>query len=144
MTIIVCPLAELDIALARHRPARSVSLLSPGSDFPQLDDEQIRSLRLEFHDIIYASSDHSRVQRVWKSLRSQVSFFLHTRNVAFPDFATVGHPEHLEVRTALSLADPTAARAAVEKHMSGAYVRLKKLALPDREQPLNGGAAPRP
>lgn len=92
---------------------------------------EVVRLDLEFHDIIYASCEHQRVQRVWNSLRSQVSFFLHTRNVAFPDFSTVGHPEHLELRTALSLADPVAARAAVEKHLSGAYVRLKKLNLPD-------------
>lgn len=86
-------------------------------------------LDLEFHDIIYASCDHQRVQRVWKSIRSQVSFFLHTRNVNFPDFTQVGHPEHLELRNALSLADPQAAREAVEKHLSGAYERLKRLDL---------------
>ena len=63
---------------------------------------------------------------MWISIRSQVSFFLHTRNVNFPDF---GHPEHLELRNALSLADPQAARDAVEKHLSGAYERLKKLDL---------------
>lgn len=86
-------------------------------------------LDLEFHDIIYASCDHQRVQRVWTSIRSQVSFFLHTRNVNFPDFTEVGHPEHLELRNALSLADPQAARDAVDKHLSGAYERLKKLDL---------------
>jgi len=91
-------------------------------------EEAVR-LDLEFHDILYAACDHQRVQRVWTSIRSQVSFFLHTRNVNFPDFTQVGHPEHLELRNALSLADPQAARDAVEKHLSGAYERLKKLDL---------------
>ncbi len=89
-------------------------------------------LDLSFHDIIYAACDHERVQRVWTSLRSQVSFFLHIRNVNFPDFTSVGHSEHLELRNALSLGDPAAACAAVEKHLSGAYERLKKLDLPEK------------
>jgi DNA-binding GntR family transcriptional regulator len=96
--------------------------------------EDVVRLDLQFHDIIYAACDHQRVQRVWTSIRSQVSFFLHTRNVAFPDFAAVGHPEHLELRQALSLRDPAAARAAVDQHLSGAYERLKKLNLPDKPE----------
>ncbi len=92
--------------------------------------EEVVRLDLQFHDIIYAACDHQRVQRVWTSIRSQVSFFLHTRNVAFPDFAAVGYPEHLQLRNALALADPAAARDAVDEHLSGAYERLKKLDLP--------------
>ena len=94
--------------------------------------EEVVRMDLQFHDIIYSSCEHQRVQRVWTSIRSQVSFFLHTRNVAFPDFAMVGHSEHLELREALSLADPAAARAAVDQHLSGAYERLKKLDLPEK------------
>ncbi|MCW2804946.1 MAG: transcriptional regulator, GntR family [Propionibacteriaceae bacterium] len=98
---------------------------------PVKPEDAVR-LDLQFHDIIYAACDHQRVQRVWTSIRSQVSFFLHTRNVNFPDFTDVGYPEHLELRNALSQADPAAACAAVEKHLSGAYERLKKLDLPDK------------
>lgn len=94
-------------------------------------EEAVR-LDLRFHDIIYASCDHQRVQRVWDSIRSQVSFFLHTRYVAFPDFAAVGHSEHLELRNALSLGEPAAARDAVDTHLSGAHERLKKLNLPGK------------
>ena len=97
---------------------------------PTITPEEAVRLDLEFHDIIYASCEHQRVQRVWTSIRSQVSFFLHTRNVNFPDFSEVGHPEHLELRNALSLADPQAAGEAVEKHLSGAYTRLRQLELP--------------
>lgn len=92
-------------------------------------------LDLQFHDIIYAACDHQRVQRVWSSIRSQVSFFLHTRNVNFPDFPRVGYPEHFELRRALSLGDPEAARQAVDTHLSGAYERLKRLDLPKSPTP---------
>ena len=52
MTIIVCPLAEVEAAVRLHQPSRAVSLLSPGSDFPAFADPRLRSLRLEFHDIV--------------------------------------------------------------------------------------------
>ena len=97
-----------------------------------LTPEEAVRLDLQFHDIIYGACDHQRVQRVWNSIRSQVSFFLHTRNVTFPDFASIGHPEHFALRTALSLADPEVARQAVDTHLSGAYERLKRLDLPKR------------
>ncbi len=87
-------------------------------------------LDLAFHDVIYAAADHARLSRVWTSIRSQVSFFLHTRNLNFPDFPTVGYPEHHELRIVLSQGDPAAARVAVEKHMTGAYSRLRQLELP--------------
>lgn len=104
-------------------------MLAAGAD---VKPEEVVRLDLQFHDILYASCDHQRVQRVWTSIRSQVSFFLHTRNVAFPDFAAVGYSEHLELRNALALGDPAAARDAVDEHLSGAYERLKKLDLPDK------------
>jgi DNA-binding GntR family transcriptional regulator len=92
-------------------------------------EESVR-LDLQFHDIIYAACDHQRVQRVWSSIRSQVSFFLHIRNVTFPDLPSIAYSEHFELRTALSLADPAVAAQAVETHLSGAYERLKLLDLP--------------
>jgi DNA-binding GntR family transcriptional regulator len=113
--------AAMDAVLAKMKVATR----------PVKPEDAVR-LDLQFHDIIYAACDHQRVQRVWTSIRSQVSFFLHTRNVNFPDFTDVGYPEHLELRNALSQADPAAACAAVEKHLSGAYERLKKLDLPDK------------
>ena len=97
-----------------------------GSIEPQ---EAVR-LDLAFHDVIYDAADHARLRRVWTSIRSQVAFFLHTRNANFPDFPTVGYAEHQELRTVLSEGDPARARTAVEEHMAGSYVRLRKLELP--------------
>ena len=112
-------LAEMDRILAAMQAAS-------GSIEPQ---EAVR-LDLAFHDVIYDAADHVRLRRVWTSIRSQVAFFLHTRNANFPDFPTVGHTEHQELRTVLSEGDPARARTAVEEHMAGSYARLSQLELP--------------
>lgn len=98
----------------------------------RIDPEDAARLDLQFHDIIYAHCDHGRVQRVWESIRGQVTVFLRARNASFPDFATVGYSEHRELRDALAIGDPQAAQDAVDKHILGAYERLKKLDLPER------------
>jgi DNA-binding GntR family transcriptional regulator len=98
----------------------------------KIDPEDAVQLDLQFHDIIYAYCDHSRVQRVWASIRGQVTVFLRARNASFPDFLEVGYSEHLELRDALALNDPQAAQDAIDKHISGAYERLKRLNLPER------------
>lgn len=103
--------------------------VTSGSVAPQ----EAVSLDLAFHDVMYDASDHLRLSRVWISIRSQVSFFLYTRNVNFPDFPTVGFAEHEELRAALCSGDPARAGAAAAEHLRGAYTRLSQLDLPDRE-----------
>lgn len=112
-------LAEMDRLLEAMK-------VTSGSVAPQ----EAVFLDLAFHDVIYDAADHARLSRVWMSIRGQVSYFLHTRNLNFPDFPTVGFPEHHELRTVLSQGDPAAARAAVGKHMTGSYSLLKQLELP--------------
>ncbi|QOR70792.1 GntR family transcriptional regulator [Ruania alkalisoli] len=113
-------LAELDRVLEQMKD-------TSGSVQP----EEAVALDLAFHDVIYDAADHARLHRVWTSLRSQVAFFLITRNINFPDFPTVGYPEHKELRDILASGDPEAARAAVADHMRGAYSRLRQLELPE-------------
>jgi DNA-binding GntR family transcriptional regulator len=98
----------------------------------KIEPEDAVRLDLQFHDIIYAHCGHTRVQRVWESIRGQVTVFLRARNASFPDFLDVGYREHKELRDALALADPQAAQDAIDKHILGAYERLKRLNLPDR------------
>jgi DNA-binding GntR family transcriptional regulator len=98
----------------------------------QPDPEDAALLDLRFHDIIYAHCDHVRVQRVWASIRGQIMVFLRARNASFPDFLEVGHIEHLVLRNALALGDPQAAQDAIDKHITGAYERLKRLNLPNQ------------
>jgi DNA-binding GntR family transcriptional regulator len=113
--------AEMDAVLSQMRQVDT-----------RIDPEDAVVLDLRFHDIIYAYCDHSWVQRVWASIRGQVTVFLRARNASFPDFLEVGYVEHLELRNALALGDPEAAQTAIDKHITGAYERLKRLNLPDR------------
>jgi predicted protein tyrosine phosphatase len=58
MAILVCPLSKLPETLATHKPARVVSILDPGSRFPELGPAYVgRHLCLEFHDIHLATLD---------------------------------------------------------------------------------------
>lgn len=114
--------------IARFDEILEAMKVTSGSVEPQV---AVR-LDLSFHDVIYAAADHLRLERAWRSIRSQVSFFLYTRNVNFPDFPTVGYPEHKELRDALCSGDPLRARAATADHLSGAYTRLSQLDLPPR------------
>ncbi len=103
--------------------------VTSGSVAPQ----EAVALDLSFHDVIYSAADHVRLGRVWRTIRSQISFLLFTRNLNFPDFPTVGYPEHKELRDAISGRNPEAAKQAAVEHMSGAYTRLSQLDLPERE-----------
>jgi predicted protein tyrosine phosphatase len=52
MPIFVCPLSKLLEMMERHKPTRVVSVLDPGSSFPELGAPYVeKHLRLEFHDI---------------------------------------------------------------------------------------------
>ena len=119
--------AALDRVLTQMREATS-----------EVTPENATLMDLHFHDVIYASCDHQRVQRVWQSIRGHVSSYLRLRNVNFPDFADVGYQEHLALRTALSLGEPAQARDAIDAHLRGAYERLKSLDLPLGERGVEG------
>lgn len=59
MTISVCPISKLSEMLKRSNPARVVSILDPGSSFPELGPAFVgRHLCLEFHDIHSPTSNH--------------------------------------------------------------------------------------
>jgi predicted protein tyrosine phosphatase len=52
MNILVCPLSRVADMVALHAPARVISMLNPGSVFPELGDRYVdRHLCLRFHDI---------------------------------------------------------------------------------------------
>src|SRR6188472_1907558 len=52
MSIFVCPLSKLPETIALQKPLRVISILDPGSVFPDLGATYVgRHLSLEFHDI---------------------------------------------------------------------------------------------
>ena len=50
MTIVVCPLSHVPAQVAAHKPDRIISLLDPGTGFPEVG-YGARHLRLSFHDV---------------------------------------------------------------------------------------------
>lgn len=51
MSILVCPLSQLELVMAERRPGRVISVLDPGRTFPELGPAFAgRHLRLSFHD----------------------------------------------------------------------------------------------
>jgi predicted protein tyrosine phosphatase len=52
MTILVCPLSKVAAVVAAHDPGIVISVLDPGSLFPDLGPKYLgRHLRLQFHDV---------------------------------------------------------------------------------------------
>ncbi|WP_328912265.1 MULTISPECIES: GntR family transcriptional regulator [unclassified Streptomyces] len=108
-------IAAIDRALARFSQLTA-------SSTPQ----EAANLDLEFHDAIYEASGHVRLQRAWEDLRPQVYMFLLSRNLGSHDFAAIATSLHTELRDVVAAGDPEAAVQAVERHLAGAYRRLRE------------------
>lgn len=104
------------------------------------DNEHVR-LDLEFHDLIYAAADHSRLLRTWGVLRSQVSIFLNARTDR-SEFRSKLHVEHQEMRDVLATGDQQAAVLAIEKHIGWTLRQIRKMQAlekdPSETGPLSG------
>jgi predicted protein tyrosine phosphatase len=60
MTIFVCPRSRVEQMMALHRPERIVSMMDPGSAFPELGSAYAdRHLRLSFHDVHEAATNRT-------------------------------------------------------------------------------------
>ncbi len=59
MMIVVCPLNHAGLLVSRHGASHAVSLLAPGTAFPDFDGlGPDRHLRLSFHDIVQHTDGH--------------------------------------------------------------------------------------
>lgn len=68
MTILVCPLSQVDAQIKAHKPARIVSLLDPDTPFPHTGYAE-RHLRIAVHDVEadapgWMAPDPSHVERL--------------------------------------------------------------------------------
>jgi len=57
MTLLVCPLSQVEMAIAAHRPSHLISLLSPSSPAGSWPKPGGEHLRLAFHDIAAPQED---------------------------------------------------------------------------------------
>jgi DNA-binding GntR family transcriptional regulator len=90
-----------------------------------ITEKDAADLDLKFHDTVYQSSRHRRLQSVWADLRPQIYIFLLSRNVADSDFRTqmVRHQEIIDV---IRAGDELRAVECIEKHIQFAYSRIIK------------------
>jgi predicted protein tyrosine phosphatase len=88
MSILVCPLSKVTELVASRRPGRVISLLDPGSTFPELGDRYSdRHLRLTFHDVHVSAGyetapsrdDVLRIVEFLKSWDRRESVLIHCR-----------------------------------------------------------------
>jgi DNA-binding GntR family transcriptional regulator len=107
-------LAELDAILDRMR-----ELDADYSPAVAVD------LDLAFHDVLVRAARHARLERSWQQIRSQVAMFLRDRHLARKDFHEIAYPEHRAVRDIVAGGDVSAAIEAIDKHLVGAYDRLR-------------------
>lgn len=106
-------LAEMDGVLDQMRQ------LAPGYS-PELAVD----LDMTFHDVLFRAAGHSRLDRSWQQVRSQVAMFLHARHLAQRDFHEIAYPEHKGIRDIVAGGDLDASLEVIEKHLVGAYQRL--------------------
>ncbi|ATG55797.1 GntR family transcriptional regulator [Brachybacterium ginsengisoli] len=108
---------------------------------PEASDDHHVRLDLEFHDLIYAAAENSRLERSWLMLRSQVSMFLGARTDR-AEFRTKLHEEHQEIRDVLATGDSEAAVASIEKHIGWTLRQIRKMTALERQPgesgPLSG------
>ena len=91
---------------------------------PDYEPQTALDLDFAFHDVLYQAAAHSRLDRAWQQIRSQVAMFLHSRHVARRDFHEIAYAEHKAIRDILTGGDTAAATEAIDNHLTGAYRRL--------------------
>ncbi|MEZ4667447.1 MAG: GntR family transcriptional regulator [Anaerolineae bacterium] len=91
-----------------------------------ITEKDAADLDLEFHDVIYAASQHKRLQSVWADLRPQIYLFLLSRNVADSDFR-VQMVRHQAIIDVIRSGDEQEAMECIEEHIKFAYNRIIKI-----------------
>lgn len=77
-----------------------------------------------FHDVVYRAADHERLGQMWEELRSQVTFFLVSRDAATVTEGGVMVDEHRELLRALADRDTERLLRLTEAHLCSAYERI--------------------
>jgi DNA-binding GntR family transcriptional regulator len=89
------------------------------------DDLGLVRLDIEFHDAVYASADHQRLEAAWQAIRSQVHLFLLTRvRLSSEGYLAQIPEEHHELVVALRARDREKALALFAAHRQHALTVL--------------------
>lgn len=125
--------AALDAA-AKRLP----SLASPGSAL------ELAHFDIQFHDLIYHAAGHRRLSAHWSTLRPQVHRFLVSRNIVNHGYEALAGEDHQELATAIASRDPERAVVMIQRHLNGAYTRLRhvynRATVEQAEQPADATA----
>ncbi len=90
------------------------------------DEHAIVRLDLAFHDAVYAAAHHSRLERAWQAIRSQVHLFLLMRvELNRSNYAQHIETEHRELATVLEARDTERALLLFAEHRRHAFDLLR-------------------
>lgn len=88
------------------------------------DRRAIADADLQFHDAFYQAAHHRRLHASWRSIRSQVSLLLYSRNTVAVTTKEVIVDEHDHLARLLRERDEESLVSAVTEHIKGSYERL--------------------
>jgi DNA-binding GntR family transcriptional regulator len=86
--------------------------------------QEAARLDVRFHEVLYESTKHQRLQNFWAMLRPQIHVFLLSRNVVNADFREHIISGHQAIVDAIRSRDEARAVAVIEDHLLGAYERI--------------------
>jgi len=89
-----------------------------------ITEQEAAELDVQFHELLYQASDHTRLYDCWVSLRRQIHILLLSRNVANADFRVITGSAHAVILDALEDRDEARAIGLIEDHLRGSYERV--------------------
>lgn len=108
---------DLDLLQVRAEGIERAAALGDRGDMLQSD--------IAFHDAIYASAGHERLEQVWLGLRSQIALLLLNRQQGHDDYRARIGPEHWEMFRVIRDQDGAKAEELVREHIETAFERIK-------------------
>ena len=89
-----------------------------------ITEQEAAELDIEFHDAIYAASNHRRLYDVWTNLKPQIHVLLLNRNVAHEDFRELVVSSHQQIVDAMRSRDRERAVEVLMDHLHGSFSRV--------------------
>ena len=117
-------------------PLEAILTLFQSTPREAITRKKVASYDVDFHDALFRASHHTRLNRAWEGLRSQVMVFLLLRDALPDDYLDSWHRDHANLLEVVRRRDVAAATSAIEAHIGGAHDRL--LAMLGSDETLPG------